>query len=338
MFVKWNDKGFTLIELAIVMVIVGLLAGFGASMIVPLSVRAKRMETTEAVNAATEAVIGYAAAHNGRLPTVGEFPGIIGKYKDAWRKPLEYVVDSRFCDDNPATGDLCTRKTAFITVRQCVDSVCTSPVTVSNVAFVVLSGGENYNNQTSGSRAVSASVTLSFFEAGVDNVDGYNTDMNRPEVYDDITRWVTLNGLKTAIGCKGPPLEILNDILPPGKAGTAYSAAVYTGGGVPFSTAAGKYKWCLETTSGSPPSGLVFRNHSNTTNIGFTTNASALAEGSATWVQSDSIQISGTPTTPGSYLLTAWARDNSNPGNDVACGGTCPDNCASRSFVVTINP
>ncbi|MBU4052854.1 MAG: type II secretion system GspH family protein, partial [Proteobacteria bacterium] len=83
-----NNRGFTLIELAIVMVIVGLLAGFGASMIVPLSVRAKRMETTEAVNVATEAVIGYAAAHNGRLPTVGEFPGIIGKYKDAWRKPL----------------------------------------------------------------------------------------------------------------------------------------------------------------------------------------------------------------------------------------------------------
>ena len=333
-----NQKGFTLIEIAIVMIIIGLLVGFGASLVVPLSTRAKRMESTEIVDAAVEAVMGYAAANNGSLPTVAQISGIIKKRNDAWQNPVYYIVDERFTDNDETTGDICTRKTTYLTLDQCDDSGCTTSVAVSGVAFIVLSGGANFNNQTSISQNVSTATTINHYGTGIGNVDDETSDFNRPEEYDDILQWVTLNELRTRIGCDGPQMVILNGSLPPGDTSTVYNAEIYVDGGVPFASG-GNYNWCIETPSGSIPSGLNFRNHSGTRNIGFTPNGAVLSEASATWVQSDYIQISGTPTTPGSYLLTVWARDNNNPGNDAACNsGTNQDNCTDKSFVLTINP
>ena len=320
------------------MVIVGLLVGFGASLVVPLSTRAKRMETSEIVEAAVEAVMGYAAANNGRLPTVAQFPGIIKKRNDAWLAPVCYIVDDRFTDNDTTTGDICTRKNTYITLNQCTDGGCTTPVVVPDVAFVILSGGADFNNQTSVSVDVSAATTVNVYDTGVDNVDNETSDFNRPEVYDDLVKWVTLNELRSRIACEGPQMKILNTSLPPGDTGTVYNAAVYLDGGVPFSSG-GDYNWCIETDSGTAPPGLTFRNHLDTGNIGFTTDGASLAEASGTWERSDHIEIGGTPTTPGSYLLTVWSRDNNNPGNDPSCNsGANDDNCTEKSFVITINP
>ena len=333
-----NRNGFTLIELSIAMVIIGLLVGFGTSLVVPLSTRAKRMESSRAVDAAMEAVIGYAAAHDGNLPTVEQFPGVIKKYKDAWQKPIYYRVDSRFTDSNMATGTVCTRKDTYLTIRQCNDSACTAPVVVPDVAFVILSGGSNTNNQTIGALAVSAPETVDVYEGDIENVDNETSDMDRPEVYDDLPQWITLHELKSRIQCFGSRMEILNQTLPPGKTGTTYNAAVYLDGGVPFSSG-GSYKWCIQTGSGSPPSGVTFRNDDNTASIGLTTDGADLPEGSAAWVQSDFIRIVGTPASSGCYLLTVWARDNNSPGNDPACSSSVnPDNCTRKSFVLTIDP
>ena len=54
---KLNHKGFTLIEIAVVLIIVGLLIGFGASMVRPLFERSRRIETQESVKAAVESVV-----------------------------------------------------------------------------------------------------------------------------------------------------------------------------------------------------------------------------------------------------------------------------------------
>ena len=61
-----GQKGFTIIEVAMVHVIIGLIVGFGASLVGPLTIRAKRNETKETLKAAKESIVGYAAA-NGRL-------------------------------------------------------------------------------------------------------------------------------------------------------------------------------------------------------------------------------------------------------------------------------
>lgn len=335
---KYRQAGFTIIEMAMVLVIIGLIVGFGASLIGPLSIRAKRIESTETVAADAEAIIAHATANRGVLPTAAQYPGIIKKGNDAWTRPIQYIYDAALADGNPATGDLCTRKTTRITLRQCTDAACSVPVSVANVAFLVLSGGENFNNQTAGTLAVNGPTVIDIYQNGVGNVDGYSADLNRAEPYDDIVQWATLGELRSKIGCRGPQLVVLNNELPPGRTTGPYSAAIYVDGGVPFA-AGGNYLWCLETPAAAAPSDLSFRNHTDTGDIGFDTDGSGLAETSGTWTRSDHILINGTPSTAGSFLLKVWVRDNSNPASDAACAdGANLDNCTSRSFVLTINP
>ena len=62
-----NSNGFTLIEMAIVMVIVGLLAGGGVSLISMLTKRKARTESMEYLKHAQTALISFADI-NGRLP------------------------------------------------------------------------------------------------------------------------------------------------------------------------------------------------------------------------------------------------------------------------------
>ena len=335
---KTSQAGFTIIEMAMVMVLIGLIVGYGASLIKPLSIRAKRIESTEIVNASAEAVVGYAANNSGVLPSVALFPGILKKRNDAWRRPLNYVVDVRLTDGDLATGDLCTRRSSFISLRQCNDAACSAPVTIDNVAYVLLSGGENFNNQTAATLAVSAATIIDVYTTRIDGVDGDNTDFNRPEVYDDIVQWATMDELRGRVGCRMPSLVVLNNELPPGDAGSPYSATIHPDGGVPF-VAGGRYRWCIETPTGTLPDGLTFRDQTDSVDIGVDTDPAALDENQAAWIQADHIVVGGTPTTSGSYLLSIWARDNSNPGNDTACqdAGNL-DNCIRRSFVLTVNP
>jgi len=62
-----GGRGFTLIEIAIVMVILGLLIGLGASAVGPLTKRTKLVAAREQMNGARGALVGYALSH-GRLP------------------------------------------------------------------------------------------------------------------------------------------------------------------------------------------------------------------------------------------------------------------------------
>jgi prepilin-type N-terminal cleavage/methylation domain-containing protein len=64
---RFDNKGFTLIEIAIVMVIIGLLAGGGVSLMGMLSERKTRNETLEYLNEAKVSLVNFAQI-NGRLP------------------------------------------------------------------------------------------------------------------------------------------------------------------------------------------------------------------------------------------------------------------------------
>ncbi len=67
MFWIRNDRGFSLIEMAIVMVIIGVLAGGGVSLIGMLTKRKARTETIDYLKRAQAALISFADI-NGRLP------------------------------------------------------------------------------------------------------------------------------------------------------------------------------------------------------------------------------------------------------------------------------
>lgn len=307
-----GDGGFTLVELAIVLVIVGMLVALGAGMMGPLVKSAKYTESKDTVNSAVAGVIGFGTTGN-RLPDATEFASVVRSPKDSWGNTLSYLADPNLTTLN--AGGICGRKTTGLTVAMCPDAACLTPTsTITDVTFAVISGGDNFNIQTN-----NAGGTIRVYTTGINPVDNYAADMTRPEAYDDIVKWVTLNELRIKAGCEGAQLKIVNTDLPSGRAASAYSAAVYPDGGVPYASG-GRYRWCVQ---GSVPAGLSMS--PNTVSV----DCAALAE--ASWGKTDTLGFSGTPLSGGSYSLSVFVRDN----NDTAAAN---DNIARRTFVMTVNP
>jgi prepilin-type N-terminal cleavage/methylation domain-containing protein len=193
---KYHCAGFTLVEVAIVMVVVGIFVGLGAGMIGPLTKRMKTTETKETVNSAVEAIIGFSAT-NTRLPTAAQFPSILRSVNDSWNKPLRYSFDNNLT----TLQSICSRTTTNITVTN-------GGTAYNNIAFVIMSSGPNYNNQTTGGGAGPAAIIT--YSPGTSNIDGFAGDFSRLEEYDDIVKWVTLPELQTKIGCATWAFEVWN--------------------------------------------------------------------------------------------------------------------------------
>jgi len=307
-----DNKGFTLVELAVILVIIGMLITMGASMVGPLMKTAKYNETKETLNGALASVSGFGTINN-RVPTATEFPSAVRMPKDSWGSSLVYIPDASLI--TTTAGGICGRKSTALSVVICPDGACAAPTaTVTDVAFVALSAGENKNRQTANAAGV-----VKVYATDIPAVDDYATDMNRPEQFDDVVKWLTLNELRINSGCVGAQLKILNNEMPYGTIATAYSAIAYAAGGAPYA-AGGNYRWCVQS---SLPAGVSIV--PNTVSA----NCSALAEGS--WGQANTLVFSGTPTASGSFSITVFARDN----NDAAAAN---DNIAQRSLVITINP
>ncbi|HEX2966044.1 MAG TPA: type II secretion system protein, partial [Syntrophorhabdaceae bacterium] len=154
MSIRLDQKGMTLIELAIVLVIIGILMSVGAGMFGPLSKRAKQLETETVLSSAVDAVIAYATV-NKRLPvwtdgndtvlSSNEFHYILRNRNDAWMSPVFY----RFSNTpNLSTSDICAATATNVNVANCgTDVFCTAPQITSNIAFVIYSRGANLNYQ-----------------------------------------------------------------------------------------------------------------------------------------------------------------------------------------------
>ncbi len=254
---KRNSKpfGFTLIEVALMLVILGLLLGMGVSLIGPLVKRSKLAETREAVKAAKEAFVGY-AVKNGYLPLQEYMPGQPNTYDpnkpgeafsrvgvkgtDAYGRSLLYLVAEELESDNRTIQgtSACDNQTHALVVDLC--SVKTTSMTLkdgqdrNNVAFIIVSGGENQNIQTD----------FTIYPMDFPDKDDFYDDINRPEPYDDVVLYVTLNELRHLRGCQN--LQVVTpDVLPTADDGRSYTVALEARGGVP------PYTW-----KGNPVGGL----------------------------------------------------------------------------------
>lgn len=175
-----EKNGFTLVELAIVLVVIGLLIGLGASLIGPLTKRAKLQETREIVKQAKEAVLGY-AVKNGYLPATLDDAG--ARKRDAWGRDLQYKPA-----DELLSNDACSVSSTTIRVRECTNTDCSNYNEKSNIAFVVYSKGEDANGACTG-------TTTPFYirEQGMPYSSTCTYNPTDPQFnYDDIVEYITL--------------------------------------------------------------------------------------------------------------------------------------------------
>ncbi len=324
-----GSRGFTLIEMAIVLVIIGFLIGGGISLMGLLIKRLKITKTKNIVDGDIDSVVSFSASHN-RLPNNQEFLKCARSSEDTFGKSIIYIVDR----DLVLNKTTCGSGRTSMRVEVCNNQACSSPQVIRNVAFLIVSGGENHNIQTglrgrfrfSGTNTILVrSGVVRVYEEGTPGVDDYPRDMTRAEEYDDILRWMTLEELRIKSGCKGPPISIINNELPYGFEESSYSASIFAEGGVPFNDGPDSdtdpdFKWCW---TGSLPGGLSMNCGGSLPD----SSATGCSQSTGSWGTCTSPRISGTPSpgSAGTYNLTVYVTD---------VDGSTFD----KSFVITINP
>ena len=203
-----REKGFTLIEVAIVMVIIGLVMGGGLAIMRTLTERKFRNESIDYLNKAKEAVITFTQI-NGRLPwadtdspedgtentnaTNGTLPYItIGvSPSDAYNRQVAYEINSSLITDINNITNMVTSCNALMTGLsgrpQIIDADAGGSVPVS-VAGVIVSSGP-----------MDADSDGDVFDAigGGDNTTGTPYIRNPPidGVFDDLAVYITVNEL-----------------------------------------------------------------------------------------------------------------------------------------------
>ncbi|MDP1928542.1 MAG: prepilin-type N-terminal cleavage/methylation domain-containing protein [Thiobacillus sp.] len=227
-------RGFTLIEMAIVLIIITILIG---GLAVPLSaqIQARRIaETRKTMEEAREAILGYAMTHlavtpgkrylpcpdqngngtedrilnnpaNGCATDHGWLPWVtLGTAsQDAWGNRLLYAVNVDFAHgtDGFSTNTPLATTASF---GVCSTHTCGAPNIASNVAFIVMSHGANgWGALNVNGNSLAAPTGLD----EVENVDADATYISRIPTqvgaasgeFDDILVWVSDSLLKARV-------------------------------------------------------------------------------------------------------------------------------------------
>lgn len=219
-----SEKGFTLIEIAIVMIIIGILAGAGISLIGVLTKKKLRDETIDYLEKSKDALISFASI-NGRLPwadtdgdgvensggTSGNLPYSTLNLMptDSYKRPVKYEVNSNLTLNRQLS---CGALRAGISGNpRVVDSDgSTSAFSVS--AILISSGPMDADGDGNLYDAINTGTHQG------DNTDGVPNYIRHPPIdtFDDLVRYIGTNELYKEI-CEFLVLAVNNN-----SAGTIY--------------------------------------------------------------------------------------------------------------------
>jgi prepilin-type N-terminal cleavage/methylation domain-containing protein len=213
-----NAQGFTLLEIAIVMVIIGILTGGGISLMRILTERKARNASADYLQQVRTALVGF-AVDNGRLPwadgdgngtadpgtTQGTLPYLTLQLapSDAYKRTLNYEINTNLGANRSGT---CAALRAGLAGRpQVVDA--DGSATAFSVAAVLVSAGP-IDADSSGS--VFDDLTTGTFLGN--NATGTPAYLRHPPVqdFDDLTTYIGGNEL-SALACDYLDLAVNNN-------------------------------------------------------------------------------------------------------------------------------
>jgi prepilin-type N-terminal cleavage/methylation domain-containing protein len=213
-----NPKGFTLLEIAIVMVIIGILAGGGVSLMKMLTERKARNATVDYLQQVRTALISF-SANNGRLPwadgngdgaedngtTNGTLPFLTLQIApaDAYKRILHYEINANLANNRSAT---CSALKSGLTVRPRVVDADGSTAAFSVAAVLVSAGPMDADSNGNVLDALTAGSFLG------NNVSGNPNYLRNPPIagFDDLTTYIGGNEL-FAHGCEYLDLAVNNN-------------------------------------------------------------------------------------------------------------------------------
>ncbi|CAH2032368.1 prepilin-type N-terminal cleavage/methylation domain-containing protein [Trichlorobacter ammonificans] len=365
-------KGFTLVELAVSMVVIGILLGLGMSMVGPLMTSMKVRESRENLGAAVESVNSYASGNN-RLPDSTTPPSsptfwknVAKTYTDAWGRDFIYLYDNNLYAAPSTKDTICGRRSTPITLRQCLTSNCSTTagvdyIDVPNVAYILFSFADDATSNsklngtlTSASGTAALNNALITASGNITATAPATTATVTADTVNDLVRWVTLDELRTKVGCQGPQLKIVNNELPFGYATSPYNAIISADGGVPFASTGGKYRWCIQGASPGTATKPVLKSSDGTTTILYTSDCTNAAEN--LWTRGDYITLNlsvvvvntkaytcktatsvSPPTTDWSEVGSTWVSGTNYSATTTVVSGTTAYTCKQSHTAVASN-
>ena len=200
-----SGSGFTLIEIAVVLVILGLIIGTLAPMMVSMIKKDKLKEGHETVKKARNEIIGYIMI-NKKLPTS---ISSIGHSRDPWQNDLFFIAAP-----NLINKDICSWINSGNTqtgLALCTGGSCSASNKKSNVVFIIGSKAENYNRQTDNGLVnrdadpADNEVMTYDYSQQVDNYSDSTDPARNTDNFDDLLQFATLSELSSILNCASSP-------------------------------------------------------------------------------------------------------------------------------------
>jgi prepilin-type N-terminal cleavage/methylation domain-containing protein len=313
-----RTKGYSLIELSIVLVIIGIIISIGVKTMRPSIVASASNKTARLLDANKDAIVGFVSV-NKHLPDSQSFLQVVPANLDGFHSRFGYIFDETLL----SAQSVCSLKNSNMSIKRCKNSDCSQIAQqVSNVAFVMFSIGNNGNHQI---RDKDNNVFPSGPNNTISELRTYEQNVaitpNEP-VFDDIVTWVTLNELKVSAGCQNSKLSIMGQEITVGaeKDGNAiiHCSKDYFGNkrliaidGQAFSSG-GKYKWCLSEQSAREFHNRRFILTAESSGAKLKASSNCHDPNSSDWFQSDHIlieRIRKEDLEANSYMAQIWTQD-----------------------------